>query len=219
MYNYTNMETLELVIFGLDSPVIYLRSWGNMHSMMAIKIQEEFNMIVSLSEIAPNSLAIVQQYINAMPNPHNLTFHSNFQGGLIQTISGLRGAQTFTWIKILSSQPHLPLIETSAMLTNLASEGPSMIPPSPVNYLVYFHGLKVSFFIKCNLPVVPGTAVIKPISVMISPNYLLQFMTALPPDLLNLTNPYHAMKIDLTLRAITMVDPSALSTEFMVITP
>jgi hypothetical protein len=214
-----NMDTLELVVFGLDQPVIYLRSWGNMHSMMAIKIQEEFNMIVPLSEIATNSLAIVQQYINAMPNLHNLTFHSNFQGGLIQTISGLRGAQTFTWIKIFSSQPHLPLIETSAMLTNLASEGPSMIPPSPVNYLVYFHGLKVSFFIKCNLPVVPGTTAIKPISVMLSSNYPFQFMTTLAPDLLNLTNPYHAMRIDLTLRAITMVDPSALSTEFMVITP
>jgi len=81
MNNYMNTETLELVIFSLDSPVIYLKSWGNMHAMMAIKIQEEFNMIVPLSEIAPNSLAIVQQYINAMPNIHNLTFHSNFQGG------------------------------------------------------------------------------------------------------------------------------------------
>jgi len=177
-------------------------------------------MEISLSEIAPNSLAIVQEYINARPNFHNLTFHSNFQGGgLIQTISGLRGAQPFTWIKIISSQPHLPLIETSAILTNLASEGPSMIPPSTVNYVVYFQGLKVSFFIKCNLPVVPGTAVIKPLSVILSPNYLLQITTASPPDLLNLTNPYHAIKIDLMLRAITMMDPSALSTQFMVITP
>lgn|SRR5690606_9569656 len=108
-----NMEILQFVAFHPQHPVIYLRSFEVMHVMMPLTIQEVFNMPdVPILDVVNNSRKVVQQYFNSLPqNPYGLTFHSTFQEGVVQTISGLRGSQNFIWIKIISSLPQLPRLE------------------------------------------------------------------------------------------------------------
>lgn len=176
-------------------------------------------MNIPLSDIVANSTAVMQQYLTSIPYFH-LSFYSNFQEGVVQTISGLRGPQPYIWIKIINREPHLPLIGMGELFSLLASEGPSMIPPSQLNYLVYFHGLRVSFFVKCNVPVVGGaTTSMKAISVNFSANGGGAQIVTGTPYLLNLTNPYDAMKIDQTLKVITSVDPIDLVSFFSIMSP
>jgi len=213
-----NNEILELVQFNPSHQINYLRSLMVMNTMMPLTIQGALNMDIPLSDIVANSTAVMQQYLTSLP-PLHLSFYSNFQEGVVQTISGLRGAQPYIWIKIINREPHLPLIGMVELFSLLASEGPSMIPPSQLNYLVYFHGLRVSFFVKCNVPVVGGASTsMKAISVNFSANGGSQIVTG-TPDLLNLTNPYHAMKIDHTLKYITTVDPTDLVSLFSIMSP
>lgn len=96
---------INIIEFDPQHPIVYLSSFLVEGTLMQIVIPLSLGHEVQLQDVATNARAVIEAYLNSIPNVASLTYHSNFQG-VIQTYSGIRGIQPYIWIKTICSVPH-----------------------------------------------------------------------------------------------------------------
>lgn len=200
-----------LVFFDSNSPNVFIRSNNLMHNLLQVYIQNQFDIEVEWFEVSELGRSLINLYNHSKPNFYGFNWYPLEEGNW-QTVYSMRGIQPYYWTKLFTQPPHLPWRNTTDLLALLAGgTGASPIPPSSSCYLISFNGIKISFQLKCNLPVIAGSPHIRNINMSgLNEQQLTNIGAICETDMTvwNITNPLHSGYIDQMLHFVTTVDPA-----------
>jgi hypothetical protein len=213
-----NNVIANIVLFDPRSPFIHIRSGSLLEKILGVYICDTFNIEVELNEVSDIAQQLVNLYINCKPN-HNLLDWITTQTGSFQTVYSMREPSA-AWINLYTQPPHLPWRNTAELLALLGGQGASAIPPLSSSYLISFNGIKISFQVKCNLPVIEGAAQAIKLVPPLNQEQLTNIGAICETNMTvwDITNPLHSVHIDGMLHLVTTTNPTLFTEHFQLLT-